>query len=149
MDNRLLFKQKEFENDYAKRRGVPKATVGGHPLRPAKKGAKKDVVINLSIKPSNPLAKLLPHQRPVLPVQQQASAVPTPHPPTNSSMISKMSESKAPEPPKEDSKKLVLGSASPWTAIRGEFIRVYDTRKERIDLFVANPFGSSGLRREE
>lgn len=53
-----------------------------------------------------------------------------------------------PEPPKEEGKKLVVGIQGPWGAIRGEFIKVYDTRRERLDEFVANPFGSAGLRRE-
>lgn len=60
-----------------------------------------------------------------------------------------MVQLKASEPPKDEGKKLVFSEKGPWAAIRGEFIKVYDTRKERVDIYVANPFGSMGLRRED
>lgn len=87
MDTRLLFKQKDFESDYAKRRSVVKVTVGGHPLKPNKKGAKKEIIVDLTGKQNNPLAKLLPHQRVQLPVQQSQPVVPTAQPQANASTI--------------------------------------------------------------
>jgi hypothetical protein len=78
MDTRLLFKQKDFETDYGKRRINFSANTTGHPLKRDKKGKKKEVLIEFSGKSSNPLAKLLPHQRPAMPVQQPLPTVPTP-----------------------------------------------------------------------